>query len=215
MVLMDIQMPEMNGVEATRVIRKMVNPLKAGVPIIAITANTSRQAHKQFIAEGMNDWVIKPFKDETLYKKIALHIKDKDRLGSNISKRKFPQRKRPVVMSEALYDLSSLKRDQPENKAFIRRMLTIFVESIPPIVDRMQLHFEKGEMEAVSTLAHKIKPTLDGVAIHSLKDVIRNIEGYRDKKRTSEQLREDLDILQRVITEVVKMFEVAIDSLDS
>lgn len=215
MVLMDIQMPEMNGLEATRVIRKMVNPLKAGVPIIAITANTSRQAHKQFIAEGMNDWVIKPFKDETLYKKIALHIKDKDRLGSNISKRKFPQRKRPVVMSEALYDLSSLKRDQPENKAFIRRMLTIFVESIPPIVDRMQLHFEKGEMEAVSTLAHKIKPTLDGVAIHSLKDVIRNIEGYRDKKRTSEQLREDLNILQRVITEVVKMFEVEIDSLDS
>jgi hypothetical protein len=56
---------------------------------------------------------------------------------------------------------------------------------------------------------------LDGVAIHSLKDVIRNIEGYRDKKRTSEQLREDLDVLQRVITEVVKMFEVEIDSLDS
>lgn len=215
MVLMDIQMPEMNGLEATRVIRKMSNPLKSGVPIIAITANTSRQAHKQFIAEGMNDWVIKPFKDETLYKKIALHIKDKDRLGSNISKRKFPQRKRPVVVSEALYDLSSLKRDQPENKAFIRRMLTIFVESIPPIVDRMQLHFEKGEMEAVCTLAHKIKPTLDGVAIHSLKDVIRNIEGYRDKKRTSEQLREDLDVLQGVITEVVKLFEVEIDSLDS
>ena len=206
LVLMDIQMPEMNGLEATKTIRRIPDRKKSSVPIIAITANTSRTAHKQFLTEGMNDWVVKPFKEEALYRKIAQHISGKSLSPETMKRRKFPQRKSPVVVQDKLYDLSGLRRDDPSNPAFLRKMLTIFIETIPGIVDTMQLHFEKGEMEAVSTLAHKIKPTLDGAGIHVLKEVIRNIEGYRDKRRNSDQLKSDLDQLKQVISEVTEEF---------
>ena len=180
-VLMDIQMPEMNGLEATRVIRRIPDRKKSAVPIIAITANTSRVAHRQFLTEGMNDWIVKPFKEETLYKKIVQHQRNVAFTGSDIARRKFPQRRRPVQPSDKLYDLGFLRREDPSSPGFMKKMLTIFIDTIPGIVEKMLQHFEAGEYEAVSTLAHKIRPTIDGVGIHGLKEVIRHIEDYREK----------------------------------
>ncbi|MBL7923395.1 MAG: PAS domain-containing protein [Bacteroidia bacterium] len=216
LVLMDIQMPVMDGLEATRQIRKLKDPRKAGVPVIALTANTGRQAHKQFMVGGMNDWVVKPFKEETLYKKIAMHIRGKDWLSDTMRKRKFPLRKKPLGSSpETLYDLSMLRRDAIHNKDFLKRMLGIFVESIPPIVEKMQQHFLLSEFDEISNLAHKIKPTIDGAGIYVLKDTIRNIEGYREKRRNTNQLQSDLDILQEVIDKVTTAFREEIKSLET
>lgn len=211
-ILMDIQMPELNGIEATRIIRADLNPKKASVPIIALTANTTRQIQRSLVTDGMNDFLVKPFKEETLYKKIAIHILGKEKINSTL-KRKFPTRKRPIPIGVRLYNLSLLREDARDNPEFIKRMLNIFLETIPPIIDKMQDHFEKGEMDAISTLAHKIKPTLDGAGIVSLKDTVRNIESYRDKKRTPEQLKTDIDLLHKVISIVTKEFEKALDVL--
>ncbi len=213
LILMDIQMPLMNGLEATRTIRQFEDHRKSGIPIIAITANTGKQAHKQFLTEGMNDWVIKPFKEETLYKKIARHIRGKNILSDSMRRRKFPVRKKPLHEQPPLFDLSMLKKDSPENTAFLLRMLTIFIESIPAIVEKMIVHFENSEMDAVSTLAHKIKPTIDSAGINSLKEVIRNIEGYRDKRRGKNQLEDDLKTLKEVIEQVTAGFRAEIDKL--
>ena len=65
LVLMDIQMPEMNGIEATQAIRKF-----SQIPIIALTANASKQEADKCIKEGMNGYLSKPFKPEDLYQKI-------------------------------------------------------------------------------------------------------------------------------------------------
>lgn len=206
-VLMDIQMPEMNGLEATRAIRRIPDRKKSSVPIIAITANTSRTAHRQFLTEGMNDWIVKPFKEETLYKKIVQHQRNVSFTGGEMARRKFPQRRRPAQTSDKLYDLGFLQREDPANPGFIKKMLTIFIDTIPGIVEKMQQHFEAGEMEAVSTLAHKIKPTIDSVGIIGLKEVIRNIEDYREKKRSIELLKNDLQVLEEVIGKVVIRFK--------
>ena len=65
LVLMDIQMPVMNGIEATKVIRKSYN-----IPIIALTANASKQEADRCIEVGMNEYLSKPFQPEDLYQKI-------------------------------------------------------------------------------------------------------------------------------------------------
>lgn len=61
----------------------------------------------------------------------------------------------------------------------MQKMLEIFIETIPESVNRMNEHFKQSEMDAVATLAHKIKPTIDGVGISSLYQTIRNVEKYR------------------------------------
>ena len=65
LVLMDIQMPEMNGIDATIKIREL-----SSVPIIALTANASKQEADKCIAAGMNNYLSKPFKPQDLYQKI-------------------------------------------------------------------------------------------------------------------------------------------------
>ena len=60
MILMDIQMPVMNGYDAAKAIRKLNNPKKASIPIIAMTANAFEEDLKNAIAAGMNDHVAKP-----------------------------------------------------------------------------------------------------------------------------------------------------------
>ena len=69
-ILMDLQMPVMNGFDASKEIRKMTDPAKSGIPIIALTASALFDIREQVTAAGMNDYVAKPFKPDDLMEKI-------------------------------------------------------------------------------------------------------------------------------------------------
>lgn len=66
-ILMDIQMPNKDGITATKEIRQMTNPTKNGLPIIALTANTQIGVNDRYIDLGMDGYLSKPFKEEELY----------------------------------------------------------------------------------------------------------------------------------------------------
>jgi signal transduction histidine kinase/ActR/RegA family two-component response regulator len=70
-ILMDVQMPEMDGLEATRRIRALSDPLKAHVPIIALTANALPEEHAVFRAAGMDGHITKPFQPRDLHETLA------------------------------------------------------------------------------------------------------------------------------------------------
>ena len=76
LLLSDIVMPEMDGIEATRTIRSLGNG-KSQIPIIALTASAMLEVQEQIFEAGMNDYVTKPFDPDELYQKISLLIKDK------------------------------------------------------------------------------------------------------------------------------------------
>ncbi|MFD0792534.1 ATP-binding protein [Mucilaginibacter litoreus] len=69
-ILMDLQMPVMNGFDAAMEIRKMPDPAKANIPIIALTASALFDIREQVSSAGMNDYVAKPFKPDELMEKI-------------------------------------------------------------------------------------------------------------------------------------------------
>jgi PAS domain S-box-containing protein len=71
LVLMDLQMPEMDGFEATRIIRNMEDPHLAKIPIVALTASALLEVQKDVLDAGMNDYITKPFNPQDLYKKIV------------------------------------------------------------------------------------------------------------------------------------------------
>ena len=75
LILMDVAMPVMNGLEATRRIRALENPELASIPIIAMTANAFESDIKAALDAGMNAHVPKPFKREDLIMKIAANLK--------------------------------------------------------------------------------------------------------------------------------------------
>ena len=70
LVLMDIQMPEMDGPTATAAIRSLRDPERAAVPIVAITANAMKGDRESYLAAGMNDYVSKPIDQRELFRVI-------------------------------------------------------------------------------------------------------------------------------------------------
>ena len=68
LVLMDIQMPEMDGYEATRRIRALADKEKAGVPIVAMSANAFEEDKKNAMSAGMNGHIAKPLDVELLFR---------------------------------------------------------------------------------------------------------------------------------------------------
>lgn len=76
LILMDIQMPVMDGYDATRVIREIENPALAGIPIIAVSANTFEEDRRMAIESGMNAHLGKPLEPPKLYKMIEKFFKE-------------------------------------------------------------------------------------------------------------------------------------------
>jgi CheY-like chemotaxis protein len=74
MVLTDIQMPEMDGIELTKRIRALEDPTKAQLPVIAITGQITSESHDRYISAGLNDYIIKPFTETELMEKILDYI---------------------------------------------------------------------------------------------------------------------------------------------
>ena len=75
LILMDLQMPEMSGFQATEIIRSHNSPVRNRyIPIIALSADAFLETRKKVIEAGMNDFVTKPFKPEELYQKVLKYI---------------------------------------------------------------------------------------------------------------------------------------------
>lgn len=84
LVLMDVQMPEMDGVEATRHIRALAQP-SADIPIVALTANAMEGDREKYISSGMNDYLAKPVTAESLYEMIWKYTSTPERESVMIS----------------------------------------------------------------------------------------------------------------------------------
>ncbi|MBW8687944.1 response regulator [Chitinophaga rhizophila] len=74
-ILLDLQMPGMTGLEVVRRIREDKEPIKAHTPVLALTADTAIPASREFIEAGFNDYLLKPFREREIYKVIIRHLR--------------------------------------------------------------------------------------------------------------------------------------------
>jgi PAS domain S-box-containing protein len=166
-ILMDVQMPVMDGLETTKAIRQG-DPKKKDVLIIALTANATQQDYQKCLDAGMNDCIIKPFTQQDLFNSLNKH------LGRKVLPKKESGTK--GMKSDALFDLSYLKKMSNNNQEFIDEIVNTFVETMPSSVAEIQQNSIAGNWDQVSKLVHKIKPTVTLMGIHALKDKIVALE---------------------------------------
>ncbi len=162
LILMDIQMPEMDGVETTQKIRKDAD---SQIPIIALTANAFRKDIDHYLSIGMNDYVSKPFQEAELFNAIQNHV-------ANVNLQTNPTN----TMEEHSYDLSKLNEVSKGNQSFIEKMVGIFIESIPQALDDMVIALKEKDHVQVSKLAHRIKPNIDYLGMESIHLMAKDIE---------------------------------------
>lgn len=172
LVLMDIQMPVMDGMEATRQIRGMNDLKKAGVPIVALTANAMKAECDVYLELGMNDCMAKPFEEPMLFKTVSKNIKK----GTEMNNSFAPVEENKKTTSAKLYDLSMVEAISGGDKSFIQRMLQLFLDTVPATLADIKRTCDAAEWMPLSKHAHKLKSTVDSMNIVSLKADIRAIE---------------------------------------
>ena len=165
-VLMDIQMPVMDGFEATKAIR-LGGPPKSEIPIVALTANATRKDFEKCLAAGMNDCIAKPFTPDDLFRILIKHTLP-------------PQVIAPASSGEKLahtqVDLSYLKSVGNGNPDFIKEMISTFQESIPERIDEIRLLVKDKQWRNLAKEMHKIKPTLMMIGLKSLRAEVMVLE---------------------------------------
>lgn len=173
LVLMDIQMPLMDGMEATQKIRNEFPSPVSEIPIIAITAHAYADEHRKFLAAGMNDTVTKPFRSQVLFQKIA------NCLG--LSRTVMAASETPYELfgasdvREVSYDLTLVRNITKGNQDAFSRMTGVFIDKSGEEMACMKQALKAHDWEMMASTAHKMKPALAYMGMKLLEQEVNNL----------------------------------------
>jgi CheY-like chemotaxis protein len=194
-VLMDIQMPVMDGFEATKNIRAFTKP-KSNIPIIALTANATRRDVEKCLAEGMDDCIAKPFTPEDLYYTLNKHYR-KGRAAM----------KSPAPSNKITFDLSYLRSISNNNEEFIKEMITTFIQTLPLTIDEIQSSAKASNWETVGRAVHKIKPSITLIGLGDAKSLAVEIETLAKTNQPTERLFQLVDEFCIILHEALQFLK--------
>ena len=201
-ILMDIQMPVMDGVEATEYIREQLN-LKT--PIIALTANAFKHDIELYLNKGMNDFITKPYDEQDFFRKIdhvlSLH---KFKLGNTTNDQ---NKEEEMKTTNKLYNLMQLEQMSRGNNSFVTKMISIFINQTKENIAIMENGIATSNFDEVKRIAHKIRPSIGQMGILSLKNEARNIENYKLELGENQEFKDMTNDLCEVLNKVLKELE--------
>jgi CheY-like chemotaxis protein len=159
-ILMDLQMPEMNGFEATEYIR---NTMGIQVPIIALTADVTTVDLAKCKAVGMNDYIAKPVDERLLYTKIVGWVKQQALLKEKKVERgdSEPDKKSKCV------DLAYLIKRTKSDPKLMTEMISLYLEQTPPLVSIMKKSLHEKDWQSLYSAVHKMIPSFSIMGINS------------------------------------------------
>lgn len=175
-VLMDVQMPILNGIQATHKIRE---DLKSTVPIIALTANAIKGEKEKCLKAGMDAYLSKPFSPIELHNLMSELVQFSIQKKNEDNKNDIDTSKNEDKNQYSFLKLDKLKVVGAGSETFINEMLDIFLETSPNILALMKDGYNSKKINELNTHAHKLKPTIDYMSTKSMSDDIRYIESLK------------------------------------
>jgi PAS domain S-box-containing protein len=194
LVVMDMQMPIMDGIEATRHIR---NQMHLNIPIIALTASALKGDNLHCLEAGMNDYLSKPFEEEALIEKIVYW------LGATQNKVETEEAQWKQHPS-ALYNTSGFEKTTRGNQTLVRVLLKAFVDQSSQTLSEMQeAAFGEPDFPRLRKLAHSLKPTLANIELNLIHNDILRLEKWNlDTNAPDSDLHSTLHRIGEVIQTV-------------
>lgn len=179
LVLMDIQMPEMDGHVATRAIR---NELKLAVPVIAMTAHAMAGEREKCISSGMNDYISKPLNEETLY---DLILKYSDKNSTNTNDPNNNNHNNNSKSNAKVINLQYIESFSEGNQELKDQMIREFVKRVPDNIHSMEKAIKEKNYTIIYRIAHDMKTTVHFLGLTVLiGHLLQKIEELASAKET-------------------------------
>jgi CheY-like chemotaxis protein len=195
LILMDIQMPVMDGFEATKAIRFGDEQTK-NVPIIALTANATPKILERCIASGMNDHLAKPFTPEELFRILGKYLdikSESSKQNDSIFQIKFTS-----------VDLSFLGKVSNNDSAFVKDVISSFVTSTPLMLNNIQLAKSTSDTTMIARNIHKIKPSLTMLGLSKTKELADYLEVELAGKNLTDYVKQGVDKFCNEVTSAME-----------
>jgi PAS domain S-box-containing protein len=213
-VLMDIQMPVMDGYTATKIIREDLDPRLSQIPIIAITAHALTSEIKKCMSAGMNDYISKPFKVPDLIGKIRKHIKTDSTLQQSIKDQQNNDSTGDInafSIEEPVIDLSNLRMTSKTQPELVNRIVNLFLSETPKSMEEFQKFAAEKDWQNLMKIAHKMKSSFAIVGATSIKELLGLIEtGCTNKNIDESDLHSKIDRVVRLNDKAVQELKMKI-----
>jgi PAS domain S-box-containing protein len=201
-VLMDVQMPVMDGLEATRQIRnpecKVRNP---GVPVIAMTARTMKEDREECLEAGMNDFIAKPVDPGQLAEVLYRWLKDKT---EKRERETGAEKADPVPVPDfhfqnsTIFDKSDLMKRLLGDKDFATTIIEGFLMEMPKELMVIKELVEQGQAKQAGAQAHKIRGAAGSIGSPALQEIANAMEKAGKD--------EEIDLLRALMPEMEKQY---------
>lgn len=183
-ILMDIQMPVMDGFEASKSIRQG-DQANRQIPIIALTAHANQTIIDRCTDSGMNDYIPKPFTPGELQEILLRHTS----ANADPKKTLYKNPNRKKTENPLGYDLTYLIQVSNHDRSFISQILESFMINAHSTKDAIGQYIKSGELEKIAALVHKIKPSLTMIGAETARDVAIQIENMAHESSTKNKVK--------------------------
>ncbi len=195
-ILMDLQMPEMNGFEATEYIR---NVLHSKIPIIALTADVTTVDLAKCKAVGMNDYIAKPVDERILYSKIVGLVK-KANSPTMIVTQENGMETVPQVITKQI-DLTYLYQRTKSNPTLMLEMIQAYLEQTPPLIYSMKQSLVDKDWNTLHASVHKMIPSFSIMGMNKQFEIMaKQVQEFASNMEHNESIHELVMKLEEACT---------------
>ncbi len=215
-LLMDIQMPVMDGYEATKKIRE--NDRFKDLPIIAMTAHAMKGDEVKCLNAGMNGYISKPVSQDMLFSVLWKELKNREKPDINRSKTKIPERgsdKNKLEAGQEILPLTlpgiNIKKTLNELKldaSTFKRILAGFSRNNYDIMGKMRDAFKGKESGRLLSLAHNIKGSSANIGAMNLSKAAGKLEDASRDEKSEEIISDLIDMLEVALNQVLESLKI-------
>ena len=203
LILMDIQMPVMDGIEATKSIRDIEKYTNKHIPIIAMTAHALKGDKERFLEAGMDDYVSKPMDSKKLFETIARCTLNNDildiKMMNEIENESHP--------GEIVIDVEELLERVEGDRDLAEELLVLFLENYDEKLEKIQVAVKENDYEKIRNVAHDLIGSSRNISAKQVYESALKLEKIGTEKdlekteRTIKELEGNLAILDEYINE--------------
>jgi PAS domain S-box-containing protein len=168
LIFMDLQMPEMNGYEATYAIRKLTG--NHHVPIVALTAGNVKGERDKCIEAGMDDFVSKPFVEESIRAVIGKFAILNETVNAGASTSESSR------TSVKHFDIEKLKSTYMNDQQFISEFLALTRESLAKSLSDLSIHFDNKDLAEIKATGHRLKGASSSAFLNIVTNICQELE---------------------------------------